>query len=137
MDGGHHACERLEKQGRLPVGNHVALPTGAGNYSDDSRKARAPIINSQYLDGYNDGFPTTAPVMSFTPSKAGLYDMGGNVAEWVADWYDPTKLHRTARGGSFVTGHSDYLFSSFRSHNAPSLRSDTYGFRVVIEVTQP
>ncbi|SDB54425.1 protein involved in gliding motility GldJ [Flavobacteriaceae bacterium MAR_2010_188] len=37
----------------------------------------------------DDGADITAKVMSFAPNDYGLYDMAGNVAEWVADVYRP------------------------------------------------
>ncbi len=36
-----------------------------------------------------DGFTDTAPVRSFPPNSAGLYDMAGNVWEWTADQFHP------------------------------------------------
>ncbi|MEY8847395.1 gliding motility lipoprotein GldJ [Psychroserpens sp. XS_ASV72] len=37
----------------------------------------------------DDGADITAQVMSYEPNDYGLYDMAGNVAEWVADVYRP------------------------------------------------
>jgi len=37
----------------------------------------------------DDGADITAQVMSYEPNAYGLYDMAGNVAEWVADVYRP------------------------------------------------
>ncbi len=34
-----------------------------------------------------DGFPRTAPVMTFPPNGYGLHEMAGNVWEWCSDWY--------------------------------------------------
>ena len=37
----------------------------------------------------SDGADITAPIKSYEPNDFGLYDMAGNVAEWVADVYRP------------------------------------------------
>jgi formylglycine-generating enzyme required for sulfatase activity len=123
-----------KSQTDFPWGDKWPPPKGSGNYSDDSRKAKAPNANAQYLENYDDGFPTTAPVMSFKPNKLGLYDLEGNVREWVEDRYDNAKADRLLRGGCWYNFDRAYLLSSNR-FNLPPGRRHNHGFRVVVVVS--
>ncbi len=107
----------------------------AGNYSDASRKGKAPHGDAQYLDDCDDGFPTTAPVMSFKPNKLGLYDLGGNVWEWCEDWLDNAKIERVLRGCSWFNHERGNLLSSYRLHHTPARRHVSNGFRCVLVVS--
>ena len=57
----------------------------------------------------NDNYDITGPVNSYWPNDYGLYNMAGNVSEWVADVYRPiteqtsTEDHRPYRGNVFTT----------------------------------
>ena len=124
-----------KNQTEFPWGDKWPPPKGSGNFSDDSRKAKAPVANAQYLEGYDDGFPTTAPVMRFKPNKLGLYDLEGNVREWVEDWYDNAQKDRVLRGGCWDLYGRASLLSSDRNHLLPGDRYDNRGFRCVLVVS--
>ena len=61
-----------------------------GNIADDAAKAAGGLATWTYAS-CNDGFGIgTAPVGSFRPNQFGLYDMHGNVWEWVEDCHNAT-----------------------------------------------
>ncbi|MBS4059547.1 MAG: SUMF1/EgtB/PvdO family nonheme iron enzyme [Bacteroidetes bacterium] len=60
----------------------------------------------------NDGAAQPAPVGSYWPNDYGLYNMGGNVSEWVLDVYRPLSFEDVAdynpfRGNVFVNKKRD------------------------------
>jgi formylglycine-generating enzyme required for sulfatase activity len=89
----------------------------------------------------------TAPVGSFAPNRFGLYDMVGNVFEWVEDcvhnnyqeapndgttWLEEERGNcgaRVVRGGSW-TDFPQFLRAAGRNGNTTVSRSNLLGFRV-------
>jgi len=109
-----------------PWGNQWPPPAGAGNYAGEETQTEIPIPN------YNDGYPNTSPVGKFPANKQGLHDMGGNVWQWVSDYWNTDNRAKTLRGGSWYNGAIPLsLLSSCRISSSPDTLHDTYGFRVV------
>ncbi len=89
----------------------------------------------------------TTPVGSFPPNPFGLYDMHGNVWQWLADsWHDNyngapsdgsvwesggNKETRVLRGGSWFNNAVDCR-SANRSRNSAGDGGRSYGFRVAV-----
>jgi len=92
--------------------------------------------------GFDDGYTTTAPVGSYpdADSPYGVYDMAGNVWEWVVDWYDTYpggnpnasqyfgEVFRVLRGGAW--NYSGFFASTIhRFYREPTDARPFIGFR--------
>jgi formylglycine-generating enzyme required for sulfatase activity len=127
---------------RFPWGDEAEPAHGSGNYADASA---AGIVSSALLS-YRDGFPVAAPVGANGANPLGLFDVGGNVAEWVHDRYriysnssasapakDPrgpeTGGLRVIRGSSWKTASETQLRLAYRDYGKEG--RDDVGFRIV------
>ena len=122
------------KAGDFPWGKNFPPKSTdqAGNYGDTSRHEKFPL--DPFLSDYTDGFTTLAPVMSFKPNEQGLYDMGGNVCEWVEDWLNSKKAEHVLRGGCWHSSSRDELRTSARATLPGGIGYyHSFGFRVVLE----
>jgi len=100
-------------------------------------------------EGKKDGYRGTAPVGSYESGKSpyGVYDLSGNVWEWVADWYsgnyyqnspykNPTgpssEAIRVMRGGSWNFSYPDYFRGAVRIWLDPDSWVNLIGFRCAV-----
>lgn len=133
--------------GRYPWGNG-APPMGEGNLAgskDVSPQGRH--WNNAFL-GYGDGWWGPAPVGSFAGNAFGLYDMDGNVSEWVADcwhkgyrrapangaaWVNPGCRNRMHRGGAWSSAPLQ-VRSAWRAAGGVDVANALVGFRLVRQI---
>ena len=123
----------------FPWGLSWPPPPRSGNFSDTS--ARAYVSPQYVLEHYTDGFPFTAPVKSFMPNNYGLYDLSGNVQEWVADEYGGPRgftfrHYGVTRGGDYTSFRPSQIATGSRTPRPIDERSSTVGFRLMLERTQ-
>jgi formylglycine-generating enzyme required for sulfatase activity len=86
------------------------------------------------------------PVGQLKPNDFGLFDVYGNVWEWIQDLYKQhtervhedredtvlivSKEHKRPRRGGSYSYSADFLRSAYRNHYIPDERRDSVGFRI-------
>ncbi len=122
---------------RFPWGDNFPPTDRSGNYAD---RAAGHLVG-RVIFGYNDNQIVSAPVATFPADARGLFDIGGNVSEWINDFYeipketdarDPlgpdTGEYHVIRGSSWMNGTITELRLTFRDYGTDG-RPDL-GFRI-------
>lgn len=126
---------------RFPWGDAMPPKKESGNYADQSARDLVPTV----IPRYDDGFASTSATGRFPPNSIGIFDGGGNVAEWVNDFYtvptpglrnpviDPLGPEngkpRVIRGSSWRHAGETELRWTYRDYGTEA-RPDV-GFRIV------
>ncbi|MGZ0216738.1 MAG: SUMF1/EgtB/PvdO family nonheme iron enzyme [Acidimicrobiales bacterium] len=128
------------KQSIFPWSDDSVVPPKAGNIADESANG----LTSFYVPNYNDGFAQGAPVGQFPPESSGLFDLTGNVSEWVHDFYALVPPYRgkvyvdplgheygeahVVKGASWRSGTRTLLRPAYREGLVD--KKDDVGFRI-------
>ncbi len=119
-------------------GSMATIPIGFANLAgQETAKVRA-----RYINGFVDNHIEMAPVASYRPNFNGLYDMTGNVAEWVHDYYEIRRtvnasadflgpragFSNTVKGSSYETDELSEITTHYRKFETN--KRATIGFRV-------
>lgn len=132
------------------TGKKYRLSTEAEwEYAARSGGKNEKYVGSNDIDSvawyHNNSGSKTHAVGKKLPNRLGIYDMSGNISEWVQDWYDEnyyknsprnnprgpdSGLNHVIRGGSWGYYPSD-VRTAFRSFVAPGNSGGFFGFRLV------
>ncbi len=120
-------------------------PENYGNLSGSDDRLRGSRVRwREGVDNYGDGYWGPAPVKQFSANLFGLYDLSGNVMEWVEDcwhdsyfrapddgsaWVNKGCEKRVIRGGHWASAVEEY-HSSHRKQAETTLTDPRLGFRV-------
>tara|TARA_A100001011_G_scaffold27741_1_gene27093 strand:+ start:315 stop:2225 length:1911 start_codon:yes stop_codon:yes gene_type:complete len=124
-----------------PWGDEASVPTGIGNLAGEEVKGKYKY----YIKNYRDDNIKLSKVKTFKPNKNGMYDIVGNVSEWVHDFYSEDffisedEILYNYMGPNFGNSHV-IKGSNYQSSNTTELgisyregqieASDLIGFRV-------
>ncbi|MGE0255645.1 MAG: SUMF1/EgtB/PvdO family nonheme iron enzyme [Alphaproteobacteria bacterium] len=131
-----------------PWGSDVNAVCNYANVADTTGKG----VKTDWTDvvDCDDGWVGTSPVGMYDGNRFGVYDMIGNVSEWVEDCaFDNFNGRPTDASARQVSGECKYrvkrgahwhmgpqrVRSAFRNWEDPGLRHNGTGFRVALDVT--
>ena len=136
---------RAGRSGRFPWGHAASPPADSGNFTGEGDVSPTGRRWVNAFAGYTDGWWGAAPVGSFSPNPYGLYDMEGNLSEWVADcwhasyrrapadgmaWYNPGCRRRVVRGANWANAPVQSR-AAWRWLQESDVTNARIGFRVV------
>lgn len=123
----------------FPWGETFPPTVAVENYADNT----SAYVTGRILNNYKDGHVVSAPVGSFKANQHGIFDMGGNVAEWVHDVYSIPNANGPSekdplgsqggdnfvmRGASWTQAKLSELRLAFRDYGKDG--RDDVGFRI-------
>lgn len=147
-------CQTLSKKLRADV----HLPTDAQwEYACRANAEETPELIKSQTNSSETQLRKPIPAQSLSPNAWGLYNMPGNVEEWVADWYEPIndsqpqidpigpdkstpyksmpiKEAKVIRGGAFLEKSEIENFFSMRIYDNKDSRRLWTGFRICVSV---
>jgi len=134
----------------FPWGNDAVPSKYCGNFSDETTRWHRGNRESEFtgVAGYDDGYPEDSPVALFEQNALGLFDISGNLWEWVGYAYDaegyagahrgnpagpPEDGWKVQRGGSWASSHKA-LKCTVRTAYRATFSVGDLGFRGVMDI---
>ena len=108
---------------------------GSGRVTDYEKDEGRNAILAR-ANTYEAGIGGTSPVAMYPLGESkphGLWDVSGNVWQWIGSWYDYEQTVRVLRGGAW--DHSlDFARTGFRYGDNPDYSDLDIGFRLVSDI---